>query len=236
MTVAGADRLRPLEETLGYVFSQNELLARALRHGSSMAAQDQGSYQRLEFLGDAVLGHAVAEMLFERFPEADEGLLTRMRSHLVQSSSLASKAAWLGLDGWVQLGPSEQMGRGRERSALLEDLFEAVIGAIEMDGGWEASRAFVIRQFEEDIAALDERSLMLGDPKTTLIQAAQKRGLPMPEFEDRAIAGDPHNPLWASSLRWKGEVISRGEGRNKREAQQQAARRGLERLGLIPEK
>lgn len=236
MSDSPRDRLEPLQETLGYRFSQIDLLARALRHGSSAAAQDRGSYQRLEFLGDAVLDHVIAEVLFERFPKADEGLLTRMRSHLVQSSSLASRAAWLGLDGWVQLGPSEQMGRGRERSGLLEDLFEAVIGAIERDGGWEAARDFVVRQFQEEINRLDERSLMLGDPKTTLIQAAQKRGLPLPLFEDSAIGGDPHKPLWASFLRWDGEIVARGEGRNKRDAEQQAARRALLRLGLIPEK
>jgi len=235
MNEGRSHRLAPLEELLGYHFERIELLERALRHGSAAVSLEKGSYERLEFLGDAVLGHAMAEMLFESFPEAEEGLLTRMRSHLVQSSSLAAKGAWLGLEGWVRLGPGEELGHGRERASLLEDLFEAVIGAIEMDGGWEASRAFIRRQFEEDISGLDERSLMLGDPKTALIQQAQRKGLPMPVFEDAAVSGDPHNPLWACSLRWKGETISRGEGRNKKEAQQQAARRALFRLGLIPE-
>lgn len=235
MSCDPSNRLAPLEETLGYRFSEIGLLERALRHGSAETAQDRGSYQRLEFLGDAVLGHAIAEMLFQRFPEADEGLLTRMRSHLVQSSSLAAKGSWLGLDGWVQLGASEQLGGGRERSALLEDLFEAVIGAIEMDGGWEASRNFVARQFKEELSHLDERSLILGDPKTALIQAAQKMSEAAPAFEDAKISGDPHNPVWASSLRWNGEIIARGEGRNKREAEQQAARRALKRLGLLPD-
>jgi len=227
--------LGPLEDALGYRFTRIENLERALRHGSSDAAQNRGSYQRMEFLGDAVLDHAIAEMLYESFPQADEGLLTRMRSHLVQSSSLAVKAAWLGLDGWVQVGRSEQIGGGRERASLLEDVFEAIIGAIELDGGWEASRAFVFRQFEEEMEKLDSRTLLMGDPKSALIHAAQKESLPNPVWEDRKVSGDPHNPLWASELRWDGEIVARGEGRSKKDAQQQASRRALERLGLVPD-
>jgi len=229
-----ARELGALEEKLGYRFSQREYLERALRHGSSEAAQSGGSYQRLEFLGDAVLDHAIAILLFREFPEADEGLLTRMRSHLVQSSSLASRAAWLGLDGWVLLGRSEESGHGRERPALLEDVYEAVIGAIEIDGGWEASFSFIEREFGRDIGRLDEKALMLGDPKTTLVQAAQRQGISQPAFEHTQVSADPHRPLWACELFWDGTRVAGGEGRSKREAEQQASRRALERLGLLP--
>ena len=228
------DKLADLEEVLGYRFSDRELLRRALRHGSAENARDAGSYQRLEFLGDAVLGHAIALLLFHGNPLADEGLLTKMRSHLVRSSSLATKAAWIGLEGWIEVGPSEQRDRGRERSAMLEDVFEAVIGAIALDGGWEAARDFVAGHFAEDAEDIDESTLILADAKSALNQAAQVRGLDPPEYVEVLSGGTAHRPIWAFTVDWNGETVARGEGRTKRDAQQQAARRALVRLGLIP--
>lgn len=229
------DRYQALESALGYRFTTRHLLEQALRHGSADAARAGGSYQRLEFLGDAVLGHASAMLLFERFPDADEGVLTRMRAHLIRSATLAEKAAWLGLDGWVQVGRSEEQSRGRERAALLEDVFEALVGAIALDGGFEAARAFVERQLHDDLAALDERTLMLADAKSALQQAAQADGLPLPEYVEHRAQGPDHKPMWVYSVLWDGEEIARGEGRSKRDAQQQAARRALTRLGMLPE-
>ena len=230
------ERLGALEKVLGYTFTDRTLLARALRHGSSDAARDAGSYQRLEFLGDAVLGHAVALMLYSEYPDADEGLLSRMRSHLVRSESLAGKAAWLGLDGWVQVGWSEEKSRGRVRSALLEDVFEAVIGAMAVDGGWENALAFVREAFEQDLQELDETTLVLTDAKSALNQAAQARGLPDPEYREVRSGGSDHKPIWTFAVHWKDDEVARGEGRSKRQAQQQAARRALARLGLLPAK
>ena len=229
------DRFAELEEVLGYRFSDRDLLRRALRHGSADNARNDGSYQRLEFLGDAVLGHAIALLLYHNNPQADEGLLTRMRSHLVRSSSLASKAAWLGLDGWIEVGPSEQRDRGRERVAMLEDVLEAVIGAIALDGGWEAAWRFISGQFAEDAEEIDESTLLLADAKSTLNQAAQVRGLATPEYLEVPSGGSAHRPVWAFTVTWNGETVARGEGRTKRDAQQQAARRALVRLGLLPE-
>ncbi len=227
------ERLGELEEVLGYRFDDREILERALRHGSADDALLEGSYQRLEFLGDAVLGHAVARMLFEAYPRADEGLLTKMRAHLVRSVSLASKAAWLGLDGWVRMGAGEERQRGRERPALLEDVFEAVIGALAVDGGIEVAFDFIERQFGEELRELDERTLMLADAKSALNQAAQARGLPTPSFADRPGDGPDHRPLWISVVSWDGREVARGEGPTKKDAQQQAARRALARLGLL---
>ncbi|MCD4749212.1 MAG: ribonuclease III [Thermoanaerobaculales bacterium] len=234
MTEKKFDRLAELEEILGHTFADRELLMRALRHGSAENARDDGSYQRLEFLGDAVLGHVIALLLFHRFPEADEGVLTRMRSHLVRSASLATKAAWLGLDGWIQVGPSEQKDRGRERTAMLEDVFEAVVGAIAVDAGWEGAHRFVAENFGEDVEGLDEDILILADAKSALNQAAQTRGLDLPEYREVLAGGTAHRPTWAFTVTWKGEEVARGEGSTKREAQQQAARRALIRLGLLP--
>jgi ribonuclease-3 len=229
------EALEQLEEILGHRFHDRDLLRMALRHGSAASAQRRGSYQRLEFLGDAVIGHAVAQLLFNDFPEDDQGLLTRKRVHLVRSERLAERAALLGLDGWVELGPSEEKGRGRERTAMLEDLFEAVVGALALDGGWDVAYAFVGDQFADDLGGLDERTLALADPKSALQEAAQARGLPLPEYRKEAVMGPDHRRRWAYVVIFDGDQIARGEGVSKREAQQQAARRALVRLGLVPE-
>lgn len=224
--------LDALEDLLGHRFTDRLLLEEALRHGS---ASDDGrpSYQRLEFLGDAVLGHAMALLLYEAHPEADEGLLTRMKSLLTRSSSLAAKAAELGLETLVTVGPSEEMSGGRRRSALLEDLFEAVVGALALDAGWERTLEFVRRCFRDDLAELDESVLRLADAKSALQEAAQGRGLPLPEYRQVGAGGPSHRTVWAFEVLWDGEVAARGEGRTKRDAQQQAARRALARLGLV---
>jgi ribonuclease-3 len=235
MVVKTDEELEHLEDLLGHRFRDKKILRTALRHGSAATAQQRGSYQRLEFLGDAVIGHAVAQMLFQTFSDDDQGMLTRKRVHLVRSERLAERAALLGLDGWVEVGPSEEKSRGRERAAMLEDLFEAVVGAIVLDGGWEAAFAFVNDQFAEDLGGLDQRTLALADPKSSLQEAAQARGLPLPEYRKVAVTGPDHSRRWAYEVIFDGDEIARGEGVSKREAQQQAARRALVRLGLVPE-
>ncbi len=224
-----------LEEVLGYRFENPEILQRALRHGSSVASDFAGSYQRLEFLGDAVLGHAVALMLFKRFPTDDQGDLTRKRTHLVRSERLAERAALLGLDGWVEVGQSLERGGGRESSNLLEDVFEAVIGAIVIDGGWDEAQAFIKRELGDEVDGLDERTLMLANPKSALQEAAQAGGMLLPEYKLIRKGGTDHMRKWVYTVTWDGEVVARGEGRSKRGAQQRAARRAMVRLGLVPE-
>ena len=149
MTVTREEALTRLEELVGHSFADPRLAHQALRHGSAASAVRDGSYQRLELLGDAVIGAAAALVLFERFPDADQGALTRMRAHLIRSVALAERTAWLGLDCLVELGPSEE-GGGRERTALLEDLFEAVVGALMLDGGWDAAFSFIRGQLEPE--------------------------------------------------------------------------------------
>jgi len=220
------EELDVLQARLGYRFRDETLLQRALRHPSSGGP----SYQRLEFLGDAVLGHAVALMLFERFPDLDEGELTRMRAHLVRSRSLARYGARLGLGETAEVGRSEDGSRGRR--ALLEDLFEAVLGAIERDGGWEAAFAFVERQLGDAIATLVPGSPDLDDPKSALQEAAQARGLPLPIYREIGRSGPDHRRLWRCEVLWNGEPLAEGEGRTKKDAQRAAARRALARLGI----
>ncbi len=227
--------LAELEAALGYEFNDPEILKRALRHGSSIASDYAGSYQRLEFLGDAVLSYAVARMLFDRFPGDDQGALTKKRTHLVRSERLAERAALIGLDGWVEVGQSLERGGGRESKNLLEDVFEAVIGAIVVDGGWRDARDFITRQLGEEIDGLDERTLALANPKSALQEAAQGQGLPLPEYKLIRKGGTDHLRKWVYTVTWDDEEVARGEGRSKRGAQQRAARRALVRLGLVPE-
>jgi ribonuclease-3 len=235
MAQVDGDPMSELEALLGHDFEDRELLRQAVRHGSASAAAGGGSYQRLEFLGDAVLGHALALILYEKFPDLDQGGLTRMRAHLARSSTLSEMASLLGLERFVELGPSEQMSRGRERHSLLEDVLEAVIGAVALDGGWQAALDFVEQQFAAELEDLDERTLTLANPKTALQEAAQARGLPVPEYQEVGVTGPDHHRQWAFEVVWNGEAIARGEGRSKRKAQQRAARRALLRLGLVPE-
>jgi ribonuclease-3 len=228
-------RLTELEDLLGYRFADLDLLSQALRHGSAAIDTDLESYERLEFLGDAVLGNAMALILFDAFPDGDQGVLTRMRAHLTRAATLAQKASLLGLDGYVELGPSEEATHGRERFSLLEDILEAIIGAIMLDGGWDAALHFVRRHFGPELDELDERTLVMADAKTALQEAAQGRGLPLPHYREVGSSGPDHRRRWAFEVEWDGEDVARGEGPTKRDAQQQAARRALRRLGLVPE-
>jgi ribonuclease-3 len=226
-------RTAPLEEALGHRFAHPDLLEEALRHGST--ADGDASYERLEFLGDAVLGAVSARLLFERFPDDDEGLLTRKRTHLVRSASVAARAATLGLDRWVEVGPSEERDDGRLRAALLEDVYEAIVGALLLDGGWSAAERFIADQLAPEIEELDERVLLLANAKSALQEAAQARGFALPEYRQIGVGGEPHRRRYVYTVTWDGDEIARGEGFSKRDAQQQAARRALARLGLVPE-
>ncbi len=227
------DPFAELQVRLEHVFSDPDLLRQALRHSSAETANEGGSYERLEFLGDAVLGHAIALLLYRQHPAADQGDLTRMKAQLIRSTTLARRARELGLRELVELGRGEEALGGRERPALLEDVFEAVVGALALDAGWERANAFAEQVFAPEVDRLDERTLALANPKTVLQEAAQSQGLPLPEYRQTAAGGPEHRPTWAFEVVWNGEVLARGEGRSKRAAQQEAARRALLRLGLV---
>lgn len=229
------DFLAELECRLEYTFEDRILLEQALRHGSSAEASARGCYQRLEFLGDAVLGHAMAQMLYDLEPDGDQGDLTRMRAYLTRSSTLAEKAHELELDRWIELGIGEEAAGGRNRQSLLEDIFEAIVGAMAIDGGWPVAYGFIEKVFAEDVESLDARTLVLGDPKTALQEAAQAKGLPLPQYRQIATQGPDHKPVWVFEVIWDGAELARGEGTSKRAAQKNAARRALVRLGLVPE-
>lgn len=217
-----------LEAALGHGFARPEVLEQALRHRSAAHEQGVPSFERLEFLGDAALSHAVAALLFTRWPDASEGELTRARAALVREASLAVLAGHLGLPAALQLGSG--LREGSASPAVLADALEAVLGALLLDAGWRSFRAAVNRLFSPLVATLDPAQLALEEPKSTLQELAQKQGLPLPVYREVEIRGPAHHRVYVYEAEFGGRVLARGEGRSKKAAQQEAARRALERL------
>ncbi len=219
------DRQR-LERRLGYHFRQPDLLETALTHRSA----GRRNNERLEFLGDAILGFVISEALFERFPEATEGQLSRMRSHLVRGETLAELARELELGEYLILGAGELKSGGYRRESTLADAFEALIGAIYRDNGLDAAREFVLAHLQPYIERLDPTGI-LKDPKTRLQELMQARGLPLPGYEVKSVQGKTHEQQFEVVCHVEGlpEPV-RGTGGSRRKAEQAAAAAALERL------
>ena len=219
-------RLDALQQRLGYRFEQPSLLTRALTHRSFGADHNE----RLEFLGDAVLQTAVSALLYERFAGSDEGDLTRVRAHLVREDSLHRAALALGLPDVMRLSEGEARGGGANRPSILADALEAVIGAVFIDGGFEHAQAMVRLVFGEVIATT-EVDRWSKDAKTELQEWLQARRLPVPAYTITATRGQAH----AQTLEVECSVpalnlVESGEGRSRRAAEQEAARRMLDSL------
>lgn len=219
-------RLAVLQQRLGHRFTSGALLTRALTHRSFGAEHNE----RLEFLGDAVLSTAVSAMLYERFAGSDEGDLTRVRAHLVREDSLHRVALSLGLPEVVRLSEGEMKGGGALRPSILADAVEALIGAIFLDGGFGPANAAVQRLFGEQIAT-SEADAWTKDAKTELQEWLQARKLPVPVYRIAATRGEKHAQTFEveCAVATLG-LAERGEGRSRRAAEQEAARRMLERL------
>ena len=217
-----------LEATLGYRFARPELLEQALRHRSAAHERMVPSSERLEFLGDAALSHAVAALLFARWPDASEGDLTRARAALVREASLAALAERLGLAAALELGSG--LREGTAPPAVLADALEAVLGALLLDGGWRSLRAAVNRLVSPLLATLDPAQLALEEPKSTLQELAQKQGLPLPVYREVETRGPAHRRVYVYEVEFGGRALARGEGPSKKAAQQEAARRALQEL------
>lgn len=233
-----AHRPRPplsaLEGRLGHTFADPDLLTRALTH-SSKAAGRGGSYQRLEFLGDRVLGLAVADTLYAAFPEADEGDLSRRLAGLVRRETCATVAAAWEVGPHLILGQGEVMGGGRRNQTILADVCEAILGAVYLDAGFAAARALVEAHFRpaEPTGAPRGR-----DGKSALQEWAMGRGLPIPTYAVIERTGPDHAPRFRIAAQIEGLEPGHGEGASKRIAEQAAARAVLEREGIgvaVPE-
>lgn len=215
--------LDELQEELGYRFADSRTLETALTHRS--LAHEEGHldhYERLEFLGDSVLGLVAAEWLYGRFPDLAEGELARMKSHLVSASILAEHARAIGLGRYLRLGVGEERSGGREKSSLLADVMEAVIGALYVDGGYLPARR-AIRVMLEDHLGRRVPSQIGTDAKSTLQEVVQAKGGALPEYRLVEVSGPDHDRKFTYECWIDGAVQGVGQGRSKKTAQRKAA-------------
>jgi len=221
-----------LEEVIGYTFRDPELLKQALTHRSHTGQHDgarASSNERLEFLGDAVLDLCVSHHLFLRFPDKKEGELTKLKSIIVSGPSLVQLAGEIGLGGHLRLSESEDRTGGRQRPSILEDAFEALLGALYLDGGMPAAEAFIHRHVLEGMdlsqASRDNRNY-----KSLLLELSQSRGRGNPAYRVVDEVGPDHSKFFVVEVLVDDEVMGRGTGASKKKAEQAAARVGLERF------
>lgn len=219
-------RLDALQRRLGHRFSDVGLLALALTHRSYSAEHNE----RLEFLGDAVLSLAISSLLYERFAGSDEGDLTRVRAHLVREDSLHKVAVLQGLPEVLRLSDGEARGGGAQRASILADALEAIIGATFVDGGFASARALVQRLFGDVINTTDIGG-WAKDAKTELQEWLQARRLPVPGYRISATRGQAHAQTFEVECEVPALSLKQtGEGRSRRLAEQEAARRMLDAL------
>ncbi|MEM9293417.1 MAG: ribonuclease III [Acidobacteriota bacterium] len=218
-----------LEERLGYRFQRPRLLETAVTHRSF--ANEKGldrNYERLEFLGDAILGMIAAEWLFSRYPDEDEGELSKLKSSLVSARSLARFAGVLGLGESLRLGVGEERSGGRRKRSLLADSLEAVFGAVYRDGGIDAARSVILPMLES--APVSRRRGSAADAKTDLQEFAQGRGWDLPEYHLLSTEGPDHDKTFTFQCWVDGRVVGQGTGSSKKRAEQAAAAEALEAL------
>lgn len=224
------DHVRNLEDAqvlLGHRFSRPKLLAEALTHRSAAGAKGVGSNERLEFIGDRVLGLIVAEWLIERFPEEQEGMLGPRLAALVSKPALAAIAEANGLAALLSVAPGEAKRGVRSQATVLADALEAMIGALYLDAGLAAARDF-IRRVMGDV--VDRQFIPPKDPKTALQEWVLKRALPLPAYVVEEMSGPSHAPKFVIAVS-VGDAVGRGEAGSKRAAEQAAA---LALLGVLP--
>ena len=226
-------QLRRIERTLGLGFADIGLLERALVH-DSFAAEFPGvfeeSNERLEFLGDSVLDLVVAEELTRRFPSAPEGALTQIRAALVDKTALAGIGRRLGLGEWLVMGKGEAEIGGADRDSNLEDAFEALLGALFLDGGYDSAREFALRVMADELDAVGGMESPPRHPKSLLHEAAMERGFAPPVYEELERSGPDHSPTFIAQALVNGKPSGKGEGGSKREAEAEAAAAALGKM------
>lgn len=224
-----------LEARLGYRFRDPSILEKALTHRSFAHEQrtgEEGDYERLEFLGDALLGFLVSEWLYADDRSADEGALTRRRQAIVRLQALADAARRLGLGEVLRLGQGEERTGGRKKTSLLGDAFEAILGAVFVDGGIRPARAFVRRHLGGVLAGVRRGEVAPDDFKTRLQEAAQARLRLTPRYRIVTMSGPAHALQFEAEVRIGEDAVGRGHGTSRKQAEQAAARDALERLGF----
>ena len=231
------DSLRALEKSLGHFFKDPGFLRTALRHRSYVHQQVETpgfhapleDNQRLEFLGDAVLSLATSTLLYEKFPNIKEGVLSRMRAGLVNELQLSGLARDIGIPPALYLGRGEETTGGRDKNSILADALEAVLAAVYLDGGFPAAMRVVSRLFKELISRSSQDDL-LKDFKTRLQEKTQGTLGQTPEYKLTASEGPDHARIFEITLYLGGVAVSSGRGRSKKEAEQAAAKAGLDKI------
>ena len=226
-----------IQGSLGYVFKEQGLLCEALTHRSFSQTQPQvasSHNERLEFLGDAVLGLVVSESIAAIFPYCTEGELSKIKAGLISRSTLAKAANRLRLGQWLRLGRGEEVTKGREKSSLLANALEAIIGAVYLDGGLEAVRAFIQKVLAIEFSVLQHSpvSSVGWDGKSRLQEWTHKHFGASPLYRLVQESGPDHQKEFTVTVEVQGKIMGRGEGRTKKEAEQRAAAQAIEEANL----
>ena len=221
----------PLQTRIGYTFKRGELLELALTHPSASHERNKklATNQRLEFLGDAVLQLFISAELYQRFPDHDEGSLSKLRALLVNREALAQRATVLKLGNELCLSRGEERTGGRNRPSALADAFEALVGAIYLDGGLTQVKKFIRKQFADQIDGADTNP-HCGNPKGELQEILQSKSSVAPEYRLLETDGPDHNRSFLCSVRHSGSELARGTGKSKKEAEMNAATTAIESL------
>lgn len=237
MSSVATDTLSDFQRRIDYEFRDAALLERALTHKSFSNEHREArspNNERMEFLGDAVLGFVIGEHIYRFFPDLQEGALSKIKAHLVSAATLAAKGRDLGIGRFLRMGAGEARSGGAEKLSLIADAFEALIAAIYLDGGLTGAAEFVRRIFGPEITGIDVGDLSFHDYKTALQETAQALGLPLPDYRVVEEFGPDHEKAFVVELSWDGAAFSQGRGSSKREAQRKAAKEALKKLGRLP--
>lgn len=217
-------------DSLGYVFRNPDLLVQALTHTTYVNENPRSqSNERLEFLGDSVVGMVVAQYIFEEYPELPEGELTKLRAAVVCEPSLAARSRLLAVGKFMRFGKGETVS-GQDRNSILADAFEAIVGAMFLDGGLEVAKTFVLRELGATVSEARSGQLRV-DYKTRLQELLQKESAEAPTYRLLAEEGPAHNRRFQVAVHHRERLLGHGWGRSKKEAEQEAAREALSRVG-----
>lgn len=216
---------KDLQNALGYAFKETSYIARAMTHSSVQPTQGGGDYERLEFLGDRVVNLVVADLLFNKFPDEQEGALAKRHTALVRTETLADLAQGLDLGAFVSLSDSERNAGGAQNENILADLTEAVTAAIYLDGGFDAAKSFIERAMGDRLEKMKEPPR---DPKTALQEWTQSRGLGLPEYTLTKQTGPDHAPEFTVTVTVRGQSPQNATSTSKKRAERDAAQMALD--------
>ncbi len=224
---------RDLENLLGYSFKNQELLSQALTHRSFVnehEGENLRNNESMEFLGDAVLGFVISSRIYQHYPELTEGELSKIKAYLVSAANLVRFAEGMHLGDFIRLSRGEEKTGGRTKRAIMVDAYEAIVGAMYLDGGVEAASDFLGRQIDEFLSELDLKQLTYGDFKSALQEHLHNLGGPEPVYRVVDEIGPDHKKTFVVQVLIHNKVVAESSGRTKKEAQQSAARLALDFL------